>query len=194
MTQRVEAVAIDHLDDPDPQVVISAVEALGRFGSPASGQPLRAQFERWHATWEGRQEELRYRRAEDRPDAMQGVVEGTFLQALGQGQRWFTDKFGLRELRTLCVTDGCRTQADYMIDSADDTRITIFRIENQDDASVRLAQYQLTSISALERKLAQYPKGTSFMLDVSPLDPQIARVVVAELMRFAEVQGLMMRR
>src|SRR5712692_957828 len=33
MTPGVEAVAADHLDDPDPQVVISAVETLGRYGS-----------------------------------------------------------------------------------------------------------------------------------------------------------------
>jgi hypothetical protein len=48
------------------------------------------------------------------------------------------------------------------------------RIENPGDASVRLAQYELTSISALERKLAQYPKGSSFTCDVTPLDPQTA--------------------
>ena len=125
---------------------------------------------------------------------MQGVVEGTFLQALGRGQAWLTDKFGLRELRMLCVTDGCRTQADHMIDDADDTTITIFRIEHSDDASVSLAQYDLTSISALERKLTQYPKGTSFTLDVSPLDPQMAPVIAAEVMKFAAAQGLTMRR
>ena len=125
---------------------------------------------------------------------MQGMVEFTFLQALGRGQAWLTTQADLRELRTLCVTDNCRTQADHMIDAADDTRITIFRIENPGDASVRLAQYELTSISALERKLAQYPKGTGFTLDVSPLDPQIAPVAVAEMMRFAKAQGLTMRR
>ena len=81
-----------------------------------------------------------------------------------------------------------------MIDAADDTRITIFRIENTGDASVRLAQYELISISALERKLAQYPKGTSFTLDVTPLDLQIAPVIAAKVMKFAAAQGLTMRR
>ena len=194
MTQRVEAVAVAHLDDPDPQVVISAAETLGRYGSRASQQPLRAQFERWHRAWEGRQEELRYSHAAGSPECDARDGRAAFLQALGRGQAWLTDDSGLRELRTLCVTDNCRTQADHMIDFADDTRITILRVDNPDDSTVRLAQYQLTSISALEQKLAQYPKGTSFTLDVTALDPQIAPVVVSEVMKFADAQGMTVRR
>jgi hypothetical protein len=135
MTPAVEAVAADHLDDPDPQVVISAVETLGRYGSRASKQPLSVQFERWHRTWEGRQEELRYSHAESHPHAIQGMVELTFLQALGQGQAWLTDKGDLLELRALCVTDNCRTQADHMISTAGDTRITILRVESPDNSA-----------------------------------------------------------
>jgi hypothetical protein len=194
MTPGVEAVAVAHLDDPDPQVVISAAEALGRHGSRASAKELRAQFERWQGTWAGRQEELRNSHAEDRPNAMQGMVELTFLQALGQGQAWLTDQVALRELRTLCLTDNCRTQADHMIDAAADTRLTIFRVDNPDHSLVMLAQYQLASIAALEQKLAQYPKGTSLTLDVSALDPQIAPVIVSEVMRFAVLHGITIRR
>jgi hypothetical protein len=193
MTPGVEAVATAHLDDPDPQVVISAVETLGRYGSRASAQPLRAQFERWHRTWEGRQEELRYSRAEHRPNAMQGMVELTFLQALGRGQAWLTGEADLRELRALCVTDNCRTQAGNMIDAADNSRISILRVDDPDNSLVTLAQYQLVSLSALRQKLAQYPKGTSFTLDVSALDPQIAPVIVSELMKLAAVHRITVR-
>jgi hypothetical protein len=193
MTPAVEAVAVAHLDDPDPQVVISAVEALGRYGSRGSASALRAQFERWHGTWDGRQEELRYSRAQDRPNSRQGMVEGTFLQALGVGQAWLSDQADLRELRRLCVTDNCRSQADYMIDAAADNRITIFRVEAPNNSLVMLAQYQLTSIAALEQKLAQYPKGTSFTLDVSSLDPEMAPGIVSAVMKFADAQGLRIR-
>jgi hypothetical protein len=125
---------------------------------------------------------------------MQGMVELTFLQALGLGRAWLTEKADLRDLRTLCLTDNCRTQADHMIDAADNTRITIFRVDDQDNSSVKLAQYQLSSLSELEQRLAQYPKGTSFTLDVSPLDPQIAPAIVSEVTRFAGAQGITMRR
>ena len=194
MTPDVEAVAADHLDDPDPHVVTSAVETLGRYGSRASEQPLRAQFERWHNMWEGRQEELRYSHAESHTNAMQGMVELTFLQALGQGQAWLTDKGNLLELRAFCVTDNCRAQADHMISAAGDTRITIFRVERPDNSFVMLSQYQLTSISALEQKLTQYPRGTTFTLDVSPLDPRIAPVIVSEMMKCADAHSITIRR
>ena len=194
MTPGLEASAVAHLDDPDPQVVIGAVETLGRYGSGASAQALRAQFEQWHRAWDGRQEEFRYSRTEDRPNAMQGMVEHAFLQALGRGQGWLTEDADLRELRTLCVTDNCRTQADHVIDDADETRITISRVDDPDNSIVTLAQYHLASISALRQKLAQYPKGTSFTLDVSALDPQIAPVIASDLMKLAAAHGITVRR
>ena len=194
MTPGVEALAVAHLDDPDPQVVINAAETLGRYGSAASAQALRAQFDRWHRAWEGRQDELGYSRTQDRPNAMQGMVEHAFLQALGRGQAWLTGDADLRELRALCVTDNCRTQADQIVGAAGDTRITISRVDDPDNSVVSLAQYQLAAISALRQKLAQYPKGTSFTLDVSALDPQIAPVIVSDLMKLASAQGITVRR
>jgi hypothetical protein len=194
MTPVVEASAVAHLEDPNPQVVINAAETLGRYGSPASAQALRARFEGWHRAWKGREEELRYSHAADRPHAMQGMVELALLQALGRGQGWLTDDAGLRELRTLCVTDNCRTHADQLIDSAGDTRITILRVDDPDNSLGTLAQYHLVSISAFRQKLAQYPKGSSFTLDVTALEPQIAPVVVSDLMELAAARGLTVRR
>jgi hypothetical protein len=193
MSPAVEALAIDYLQDDDPQVVISAVETLGQYGSGASRQPLHTQFARWHRAWEGRQEELRYSPIRDHPDAMQGGVEVAFLQSLGRGQAWLSDKRDLGDLRALCVTDQCRIQADLLINSADDTRISILRVD-RDDALVMLAQYQLTSIAALEQKLAQYPGGTSFALDVRALDPDTARAIVSDLTTVARAQGITIRR
>jgi hypothetical protein len=194
MTPVVEALAVAHLEDPNPQVVINAAETLGRYGSPASAHALRAQFDRWHRAWEGRQGELRYSPTEDRPNAAQGMVEITFLQALGRGQAWLTDDADLRALRTLCVTDNCRIHADQMIGAAGGTRITISRVDDPDHSVVSLAQYDLFSVSALRQKLAQYPKGTSFTLDVSALDPEIAPVFVSDLMKLAAAQGITVRR
>ena len=194
MSPVVEPSAIASLDDPVPEVVGSAAEMLGRFGSAAAREPLRARFERWHQALDGRQEELRYRTTQDRANAAQGMLEGTLFQALARGQAWLADERDLRELRSLCVTDNCRTQADYIITAADDTRITIVRVEEPDDSLVMLAQYQLNSIAALEQKLAQYPKGTRFTLDVQSLDARTSSAIVAALTKFAEAQGITLRR
>jgi hypothetical protein len=194
MTPGVEAVAVAHLDDPDPQVVISAAEALGRYGSRAAAPPLKAQFERWRRIWEGRQAELRHTWAGDHPNAIQGMVESTLLQALARGQGWVSDADGVRDLRGLCVTDACRNQVDHLIDVADDTRITIVRVDHSDTAVIMLAQYQLASIAALEQKLAQYPRGSRFTLDVRALDPSIASAVASALAKFAAAHSLTLER
>jgi hypothetical protein len=194
MTPGVEAVAVAYLDDPDPQVVISAAEALGRYGSRAAVPPLKAHFERWRRIWEGRQAELRHTWAGDHPNAIQGMVESTLLQALARGQAWLSDADGVRDLRGLCVTDACRNQVDHLIDVADDTRITIVRVDHPDRAVIMLAQYQLASIAALEQKLAQYPRGSRFTLDVRALDPSIASAVAFVLAKFAAAHGLTLER
>jgi hypothetical protein len=111
-----------------------------------------------------------------------------------RAQAWLAEEGELRELRTICVTDNCRTECDQMIAAAADTPINIVQFDNPGNALVLLAQYQLTSISALERKLAQYPEGTSFTLDVRSLDPATARVVVSVLVKFAEAHGIAIRR
>jgi glycine cleavage system regulatory protein len=70
----------------------------------------------------------------------------------------------------------------------------IVRVEEPDDSLVMLAQYQLNSIAALEQKLAQYPKGTRFTLDVQSLDARTSSGIVAALTKFAEAQGITLRR
>jgi hypothetical protein len=125
---------------------------------------------------------------------MQGMVELAFLQALGRGQAWLTGRRGLTEVRALCVTENCRTQADHLIISADDTRITVVRVDDPDESAITVSQYQLTSIAALKQKLAQYPKGTDFTLDVSALDRQIAPAIASEIIGFAGAHGLKVHR
>jgi hypothetical protein len=75
-----------------------------------------------------------------------------------------------------------------MIDAADDTRITMLRVDEPGDALIALAQYQFQSISALEQKLAQYPRGASFTLRA--LDSRIAAAVATEILTFAGTHGL----
>lgn len=190
ITPIVELRAIADLDDADPDAVIAAIETLGRHGSPASLGPLRAAFERWRATWDGRVSDLRYSYSADRPHARQAMVEDAFRQALGRGHAWLTQSSELWKLRSLCVTDNCRTQTSIMISAADDTRITIWQVDEPGDSLIHLAQYQFQSISAFEQKLAQYPRGASFTVKVGALDSGVAAAVVSEIRTFARRHGI----
>jgi hypothetical protein len=189
MTPVVQARAIADLDNPDPEVVIGAIEALGQHGSPAALEPLRLAFQRWHATWADRSAELAYGRAVERPNARQAMVEDAFRQAIGAGRAWLARAGELRDLQSLCVTDTCRTQTGYMIHE-DDTRIMVWSIDDPDAFHIQLAQYRLTSLAALEEKLTLYPRGTAFVLERGPTGTGDKTAAVTRLMSFAASRGL----
>jgi hypothetical protein len=189
MTPVVQTRAIADLDNPDPDVVIAAIQTLGRHGSSAAREALRAAFQRWHATWNGREPELEFSHAVERPNARQAMVEDAFRQAIGSGQGWLTRASELRELQSLCVTDNCRTQTGYMIHE-DDTRIMLWSVNEPDDSHIELAQYLLTSIAALKEMLTRYPRGTAFVLQRSANETRAVTATISDLMAFAASRGL----
>lgn len=188
MAPAIERRAIADLDHPDPEVVTVAIRTLGQHGSPAALEPLRVAFERWHTTWAGRSAELAYSRAAERPHARQAVVEDAFRQAIGTGRRWLLRAGELRALQSLCVTETCRTQTAHMTHE-DDTRITLWAVSEPDESHIELAQYRFTSIAALEEKLSQYPRGTTFALQRGANAGDVT-AAISRLTTFAASRGL----
>jgi hypothetical protein len=188
MTGVVQARAIADLDNPDPDVVIAAIQTLGQYGSPAALEPLRMAFQRWHATWADRAAELAYSRAVERPNARQAMVEDAFRQAVGAGQRWLMRADDLRELQSLCVTNNCRQQIGNMIYD-DDTRIMLWSINDSEESNIELAQYRFSSIKALEEMLARYPRGTAFVVLRANQAGDVT-AAISELLTFATSRGL----
>jgi hypothetical protein len=196
MTPELETRAIAALDDDQPQVVVSAINTLWRSGSAKAVSGLRSHFESWSRQWRGRAGELKYNPAAGVPDqagAANAMVESAYLRALGAARGWFTDASEIAALRELCVTDGCRQSADLLVQQASDMTIDIARFEAFDDLSARIAQYELDSLTALTRKLSQYPRGTSFTLRVTGGNATQRRTLTAELTAWATKQGFVVR-
>jgi hypothetical protein len=190
MTPELERRAITALDDEHPRVVLSAIDTLGRFGSPLAIPHLRARFEAWHRTWQGRARELQWNHAVDvdDPGVVNGTIETAYLRALGAPLGWRTSADEISTLREWCVTENCRRQADSLISQAADTTIEVSRFEGNADFEGRMAQYYLDSLAALGRKLSQFPKGTNFPVRASG-DAETARTIIAELAAWATKQG-----
>jgi hypothetical protein len=191
MSPALEKRAIADLDNADPDAVIGAIQTLGRHGSPGALEPLRAAFQRWHATWSGRQEELTYSHAVERPNARQAMVEDAFRQAIGAGENWLLRPSDVRELQSFCVTDGCRTQTRYMIHD-DDTRIMLWAVSEPDESNIELAQYRFTSLTTLEAKLALFPRGTTFTVARADQAGDVSAAITA-LKAFASAHSLTVR-
>jgi hypothetical protein len=196
MTPALESAAIDHLDDSDPDVVISAAEALGSAGSLAAVAPIRARFERWHDTWRDRADEIQFSQAGTRPNARQGMVELRLFEALAKGYGWWTTPGTLRELRALCVSDSCQRQIDMMIRSADDAKITVYRVQDPDGTTIQVGQYfDVRSVAELKRRLTLAPQGASFTLEISPsVVPSTAAAFESDLTAFAAGHGVSVSR
>jgi hypothetical protein len=196
MTPELEARAIAALDDEHPRVVESAINMLGRSGSANAVFGLRSHFDSWSLKWRERAGELRYNPALGVPDqtgAMNAMVESAYLSALGAGRGWLTGAAEITALRELCVTDGCRSSADILLQQAGETTINIARFEAFDDLSARIGQYELDSLTSLTRKLSQYPRGMSFTLRMTGGDAVQRRALTAELTAWANKQGFVVR-
>jgi len=152
---KLEKLAIEYLEDSDPEVVSDAIAFLGLYGSADTEEPLWLRFVKWHKEWNGRERELN----EDVPWQR---VEQNLQWALSHSPVWLADPKKLERLKQLCLTPNSREQVDNLIrgwTSEIPIRIALFKAEwgNAD-----VAQYNLRSLPALKNKLAQFPTGTIF--------------------------------
>jgi hypothetical protein len=189
MAPELESAAVAHLTDSESEVVANAVEMLGRYGSPAAEPPLRAAFERWHAAWQDRADEVQPRLTQPHVQLPQSMVEYRFVEALAQAGGWVADKTTVDALRALCVTDSCRTTVNRMVDQIDRGEIDTFVLD-RDDVRGTIAQYDVESLAQLERKLAQYSAGTRFRLRVRAPTPEIEASIRERIVRAARGRGI----
>lgn len=167
----VERLAVTHLHDPDPEVAVDAVKALGAYGSRAAEAPLWARMREWRRQWAGKAGQIEPTDQNMAP--VPGQLEFALTQALATAPGWLADRAKLQALRSLCVTEGARgNMAGFLREWA--TPVSITYGGERDQWSV--VQYgQLPSLAALENKLAQFPRGTRFRLSSSNLSDRIQR-------------------
>jgi hypothetical protein len=186
----IEEAAIDSLTAGDPSTVEDAAEILGASGSAAAREPLLKALERWHAAWEGHAATLQFNRMN--AEWRQAGVENALIDALTMGHGWRTTQTDLERLLTLCVTDDCRTRITDDIDRAKSTKIRVWYMDT-DSMNLELAQYNIYSVTELEARLRQYPKGTAFTLDVHQLNQADAAAVASKIAEMAKRYDLIVR-
>jgi hypothetical protein len=157
-----EKLAIEFLDDADPEVVVDAATMLGQSGSADAEEALWRRFEKWHREWNGRGQELKVDFHDDNPIRLQRGLEQALRTALSDSPAWLADLKKLERLRSLCVTQGEREQADRLIQGWSVEIPIRFSPAENEWGSADVAHYNLRSLSALKKKLEQFPKGAVF--------------------------------
>ena len=162
ISPELEKLAIEFLDDADPEVVIDAVAMLGSHGSADAEEALWRRFEKWHREWNGREQELKVDFHDDSPIQLQRGLEQALRTALSHSPAWLADLKKLERLKSLCVTQSEREWVDKLVQwYGGEISICFFPAEDE-WGSAQEAHYTLRSFSALKQKLAQFPKGRVF--------------------------------
>jgi hypothetical protein len=185
-----EDIAIKSLDDPDPEVAMTAATMLGNFGSPEAEAALQQRYAKWSAQWRGREKDLDLLFADGVSDVVyQRGLGQDLVQALATGNGWLMDEAELRRLSQLSKVRAVEQRLEeYTKLTAGEPTIFVDSAPFQFHA--RVAQYEFQSLDTLKTKLAQFPSGTKFLLVTS--GDSSGDQTVAEIRIFLSGHGMSM--
>ncbi len=168
-----EEIGIQSLDDPDPEVAMTAAKMLGRFGSPAAESALWKRYASWSAQWVGHESQLDVTLADGVNEKVYQVGLGhNLMQALATGKSWLSDKSKLQRLSQLTSVRPIEQQLGGYLKIWEDQPLTIFLDHGSSPVGfhAQVAQYEFQSMDGLKEKLIQFPSETKFFLSISPVE------------------------
>ena len=155
-----EALALEYLNDPDAEMVFSAVKVLCAHGSITNKAKIKAAIkqviERWRAA----------KVDPEAPTPGSGMFPGYFAESLlrtyAMAIPWVTSSDEFKELADLCLTSQCRQQLRPR-DLTSETDIHFFQFGGaKTERRFRLGAYDALSLPGLKEKAIQFPKETKF--------------------------------
>jgi len=186
MSNIVERVAADHLNDPDPEVVRNAVAVLGQKGSPAARKLLEKRLAQWREEWPKRREAVANVKHDD-PAMAWSYLESDLVQALTHSPEWRLGRDEVEALRDSCLTEHCRSNARNLLSSWE-SPITI-HTNDYEGRRWYVAETQLASFEAVKKMLARFPTGTEFRWLGNPSD-SAEEQLFASLQVYLEASGM----
>ena len=159
-----ELIAIDALDDPDPEVVQDTVIALGKWGSPKAEEPLWARLRRFHQEWSGREDQLRMT-PDYRSVGSRGVaLEQALVMGIAGGPSWICPPEKLSRLLELVWSYQEKQQIEGWIKAWNQSSALINpNWFPEDNRTYSVLQYQALTLNQLLMKIKQFPAGTRLM-------------------------------
>jgi len=179
---------IAQLNDPDPWKARSAADLLARFGGRAAKQAMLERLRRFHQQWVKREAEFRWT-----PGTPKDVSDASSFQygleaALGTAQGWILNDTEIDEIQQLAVGSAKENVASWRAPSSEGA--IAINIVDLDDLNVTIGRYLVRNVGTLRAKLAQFPSGTTFLLQVLPLyEEKKADAVVQVIHETAQEHG-----
>src|SRR5262249_9761412 len=135
----------------------TAAHSLGRYGSSAALPKLWDTLRYFQQYWKGKADEL--------AQNGEGVaLEVELRNAIAHGRGWLATRADLNLIQSLCTSGRCFDQTRQDLEALQ-APLHIELRDQTDGVSGTVAQYYgLENIAAIEAKIAQFPRGTGFVL------------------------------
>lgn len=187
-----EEIGIKSLDDPDPEVAMTAATMLGKFGSTAAKSALWQRYASWSQQWAERESELNTTLADGVTDKVYQLGLGlNLMQALATGQSWLSDKAELQRLSQQTKVRRIQQQLEGYLKIWENQPLTIsFDRSLSGRFHAQVAQYEFQSMDAFKNKLTQFPSGTKFVLSNSSVESPGNDQIAIELRTFLNSHGM----
>jgi hypothetical protein len=192
ITPEFEALAAQYLDDPHPEVVMSAVKVLCEHGSVANKSKIKVAIKRLLQRWQEEKVD---------PDAplpggvpFAGYLAESLLRVYAKATPWVTPREEFQELADLCLTAQCRQQLKPR-DLTADTNIFFFYFEGSHaERRFTLGEYETLSWLGLKQKVLQFPKGAKFTWHLHNAPKELDEKLFDELKSYLAENGFQLGR
>ena len=153
-------VAVEALNDPDPEVTLDALKYLASYGEPSDQKPISDRYDQWVEQWRGHADEL-----EPDKDWRQPALEESLIRALIENQGWLASEQLIQSTLDRCIGEQrCHSlKAELAFAQAKPYRLLVHK--SAGIAIYRIAQYVPKSLELLDAKIAQFPKGARFAME-----------------------------
>jgi hypothetical protein len=188
-------VAIQTLDDPDPEVTMDALIYLMSYGDASDEEPILNRYTKWSHKWGGHSGELDSRQTGAPAGNWQEIGLGENLaRALIANQGWLASEKLIQNTIEKCVGEQMCQQLKQLADRARTTPYSISAYKQGENENYEIAQYSAKSLELLDVKIAQFPKGTRFIMADGNREREEQKKLDGNIRNLLELHGMVAER
>jgi hypothetical protein len=160
--------AVDAMEDPDPEVTMGALDYLMYYGDASAKEPVWKRYVEWSEEWKGREDVLEHREAGTIGDGREMEYGKSLAHVLLAGQGWLADRDLIAHVSERCVGEQVCGQLKYYVQGGEKEPYGVSATNAGPWIGLQIGQYQSKTLEMFEAKVKQYPRGTRFMIADPP--------------------------